>query len=375
MRKTHAFATALAATAALATAGPAGALAPLPTGNLISGGDEEQFVSATGNDIFPLANWVRLPLEAQVATVRYGAPGFPTIAQAAEMGAGAMLFAGGPSAAGDDNSVAFTDSEIYQTVQLPADALPYVKAGGVQITVSACLGGYADQSDFVNVFGGPSDYATVHARTNLVLFGPSARERHGETKLLPRSSTMRLPPDATIYTVIVKFSRESGKGTYSDGYADKIEAHLSPVSSDPPKANCTAPTPQGAPSAPGGEPSGSSTGPGNTADSSATNTAVPLAQAAKRVVLTKRYALLKLRCVAHDEACRGAVTLRTKAARLGSARFEIATGSTPTIKVKLTTKARRMLARLSTRRVAKLQIAATAAIGTQRTTFTLGATR
>jgi hypothetical protein len=43
--------------------------------------------------------------------------------------------------------------------------------------------------------------------------------------------------------------------------------------------------------------------------------------------------------------------------------------------VRLTTKARRMLARLSDRRVARLQIAATAAIGTQRTTFTLGARR
>jgi hypothetical protein len=77
------FATALAATAALATAAPAGALAALPTGNLLAGGDEEQFVSATGNDIFPLANWVRPPSKAQVATVRYGAPGFPTVAQAA----------------------------------------------------------------------------------------------------------------------------------------------------------------------------------------------------------------------------------------------------------------------------------------------------
>jgi hypothetical protein len=143
------------------------------------------------------------------------------------------------------------------------------------------------------------------------------------------------------------------------------------VTSDPPKATCT-PTPPGASS---GEPSGTSTGSGDSAASSATNSAVPLAQAARRVVLTKRYALVKLRCVAHDEACRGAVTLRTKAATLGSARFEIAAGATATIKVKLTTKARRTLARLSNRRVAKLQIAATAAIGTQRTTFTLGARR
>jgi hypothetical protein len=249
-----------------------------------------------------------------------------------------------------------------------------VKAGGVQITVSACLGGYADQSDFVNVFAGPGDYAAATGG-ELVLNGPGADERHHETKLLPRSKTLKLPPTATIYTVIVHFYRESGKGTYSDGYADKIEAHLRSVSSDPPKANCTAPTPPGAPSASGGEPSGNAAGPGNSAASSGTNTAVPLAQAARRIVLTKRYALLKLRCVAHDEACRGTVTLRTKAARLGSARFEIATGSTATIKVKLTTKARRMLARLSNRRVAKLQIAATAAIGTQRTTFTLGARR
>jgi hypothetical protein len=127
-----------------------------------------------------------------------------------------MFFAGGRSAAGDDNSFTFTDSGIYQTLQLPADALPYVKAGGVQITLSACLGGYRDQGDFVNVLGAPGDYAAASVG-ELVLSGPAANERHNETKLLPRSRTMKLPPDATIYTVIVHFYRESGKGTYSDG--------------------------------------------------------------------------------------------------------------------------------------------------------------
>jgi hypothetical protein len=109
--------------------------------------------------------------------VRYGAPGgFPTVGHAAEMGAGSMFFAGGPSAAGDDNSFKFSDSSIYQTRELPADAMPYVKAGGVQITVSACLGGYADQHDFVNVFGAPTDYSGAYG--GLVVYGPGADERH-----------------------------------------------------------------------------------------------------------------------------------------------------------------------------------------------------
>jgi hypothetical protein len=363
------FALAAAVALAGATGSPAIA-APLPTDNLVRNGDEGPLVSPTGNDVVTtIVSWGRAPT-SRTTVVRYGAPGFPTTAQAAMMGAGQMFFAGGPSAAGDNNSSAFSEAEIAQTFLLPADAAPYVAAGGAQITISACLGGYADQDDYVSIDGGAHGLGDDRLPSDVSMAGPSATERHDETQLLPRSVTATLPPGASIYTVVVHFHRASGAFTYNDGYADKIEAHLSAVGSAPPEANCTAPQPPGSPV---DTSSGAPKVPDTAASVAGSNTAVPLTRAAKRIVLTKHYALLKLHCAARDEACRGTVTLRTKTTKLGSATFKIAIGKTATIKVKLGRRARGRLARLSRRQLAKLKITATATIGTQKTTFTLGA--
>jgi hypothetical protein len=365
---------ALAAAAVLAVAAPASALAPLPTGNLVRNGDEANVVSPDGYLVAsPLQTWARVPSNSSVTRVLYGVPGFPTTAQAAEMGAGKMFFAGGPSTAADTGP-AFSDPLIWHPVIIPAEAQPYIAAGEVQITLSACLGGYANQDDYVSIDGGAHGFGEDRLPSDVSMSGPRAAERDFQTKLLPVSRTAPLPPGASAYTIVVHFHRASGQGTYNDAYADKIEARLSELGSTPPAPNCTAPRPPGGTVvAPSGTANANPTGAALSASGS--NTAVPLTQAARRISLTKRYALVKLRCAARDEACGGTLTLNSAIAKLGSAKFAIAVGRTATIKVRLGTKARRALARLSARRLARLKITATARIGVQTTTFTFGAKR
>jgi hypothetical protein len=374
MRRTRTIlqAGALAAAAVLAIAAPAGAVAP-PSRNLVTNGDEGADWSQTGYSVVALDGWVKDPVNAPVTRVAYGAPDFPTVAQAVKMGAGTSFFAGGPSTAADTGP-AFSVPVIHQTVLIPPDVQQAFAGGDAQVTLSACLGGYANQTDDVSIEGGAHQYGDDRLPSDVSLFGPSAFDRSFQTKLLPASVTAPLPPGATIYTIAIRFHRAGGQGTYNDGYADKVELRLSPLGSTPPEADCTAPPSAGGP--PAGQ--GGAVTPGTTPPSSlqsAANTAVALTQAARRILLTKRYALVRLRCGARDEACAGALTLRRAGAKLGSARFAIKVGRTATIKVKLGKTARRALARLSARRLARLKITATARIGAQRTTFTFGARR
>jgi hypothetical protein len=365
---------ALALTGTVVTSAGAVGLPPLPTGNLVANGDEGPLASPTGNHIVQIVGWAKVGGSlADPTVVVYGAPGFPTVAQSAAMAAGKMFFAGGPPRAGDNNGPGFTNAVMYQTFALPADAYPYINGGVVQITISGCLGGYADQGDYAWMEGGAHGYGDDRLPSDMQTIGPGPGERGNQTELLPRSVTATLPAGASLYTITVYFNRLSGAATYNDGYADKIEAHLSYVGTDPPPANCTAPAVPGGPSGGGGGSTGGSPTTQSGASMSGTNSAVPLTRGSKRIVLTKHYALLKLHCAARDLACRGSVSLKTGATKLGSALFKIAVGKTATVKVKLGPKARSKLRHLSRRQLSKLKIKATATIGAQKTTFTLGA--
>ena len=354
-------------------ASPGSALALLPTGNLVADGGEGSLFSPTGYQVVSLSPWSRDPSNPTTTRVAYGTPGFPTKDQSAALGGGLTFLAGGPPPAADNGTK--NGSIIYETFPLPADAYADINAGIVQITISACLGGYADQGDYTEIDGGAHNYGDDRLPSDIGLPGPGAAERGNQTKLLPRAGTATLPPYASTYTLAVIFRRLSGANTYNDAYADNIEARLSYVGTTPPPANCTTPAAPGAPSG-GGSPGGgggSTPTPQGGASLAGTNTAVPLTRASKRVQLTKHYALLKLHCAARDEACKGHVSLKTQSTTLGSATFRIAVGKSATIKVKLGPKARRRLAHLSKRQLAKLKIKATATIGAQKTTFTLGA--
>jgi CxxC motif-containing protein len=366
----------------LVAAGPASAV--IPTGNLLADlnpGTEAGSASSTGNDVFTLDPWTRTANTSPRATaVRYGAPGFPTVAQGQALGGGRSFFAGGPSAAGDNDGQAFNDAALQQNVPVPATAEEDIDSGNVQFTVSGCLGGYAAQDDYGFIRGTPLK-ANGDAITTANIIGPRAAERGNQTGLLGRTVTLPLPPGSRSIDFLLEFFRYSGAGTYNDAYADNLAVRLSAKGSPPPGADCP---PAGGGSGGGGGGGGKQTGSGGV------NTAVPISRVGKRLTLKGKDALVKLHCSARDTSCKGTLSLATtglpkihkstaaekaKAAKLGSAKFTIASGKTKTVKVKLKRSIRKRLSALSKRRLKKLKITATAKIGAESTKFSLGAVR
>jgi hypothetical protein len=156
------------------------------------------------------------------------------------------------------------------------------------------------------------------------------------------------------YTIGLHFHRTSGKNTYNDGYVDKISARLRMAGSTPPAPDCTAP--KSRPGDPPRKPTPSDPDDG-------TNTAAPITRGSKRVTFGKRYATFRLHCVAHDTACKGRATLKTKASRVGSSRSSSVR------------RWRARVAHLSVRRFARLKLTAVMKIGREKTSFGFGAIR
>jgi hypothetical protein len=373
MRKT-AIAVALVATFTLA--GSAAAGADMLTPNLVQNPGGEAGVAALGGIVPTIPSWLRNPLfGAQNTTVvSYGVPGFLTAAQGAGYDAGNQFFAGGPAFAGDDNSVAHAESELGQEITIPAEVVNLVKSGGAQVTFGACLGGYADQNDHVNLnfFTNGLGLADVIYADQTTIVGPGAQARGNVTSLMPVSRTMMLPPTSTKLGVRLDFLRNSGADTYNDGYADNVSVIIGTAGTTPPPIHC-APDAVAGPSAP--PQSGGSQGSASTS-TGGSNSAVPLVKVSKRVVISfrRRTAKLRLRCAARDSACQGTLSLTSSLGRLGAiTRFRIAAGNSASVTVKLGPTTRRRLAALSHKRFAKLKITATATIGAERTKFTFTA--
>lgn len=125
----------------LGVVAPAGA--SIPSGNLVANpGAEAGSASSDGLDVYTPPGWSRYPGQSPRATVvAYGAGDFPTLAQSAVLGGGRGFFAGGPSAAGDDNSQAYSVAVLTETLVVPPEAEADVDAGNVQATMTGCLGG------------------------------------------------------------------------------------------------------------------------------------------------------------------------------------------------------------------------------------------
>jgi hypothetical protein len=339
------------------------------TPNLVANPGAELGGSGQGGVVTSIPGWRReAALGSKMSTVvEYGAPGFPTLAQSAALGGGSHFFAGGPADGHDDNTPAFSHALITQDLNIPADAMARVKAGGGEVTVSACLGGYANQDDHVEVL--LYAYTTDGMVPVATINGPQAADRHNTTGLLPRSTTAEVPLMTTSLAIGLDFVRVSGEGTYNDGYADNVSVRIG-------IAGSPTPPPDRSPIAPAsGGPAPSPPAPSSSAADSSTNTAAPLARVGQRVRIHRGVATLKLRCVARDGDCAGSVTLTTRLGKLGSGRFVIAAGDVGTIRVKVGRAMRHRLAGLSRKRLARLTVTATARIGAAATTFTLGATR
>jgi hypothetical protein len=203
-----------AAAAALVLAAPAGAV--LPGGNLVvNPGAEDGPGSASGSDVLAIPGWEAGP---NFTVVQYGAPDFLDAADSSEVSGGANFFAGGPDN-GASGSIAF------QQIDLSA-AAPEIDAGGQQMTLSAFLGGYQGQSDsvFVTVVFLDENESGLNGG---FLQGPDAQARGSETKLLPGSTVVDVPPGTRGAFLSVLASRN--EGSYNDGYADNFRLSFGAV--------------------------------------------------------------------------------------------------------------------------------------------------
>jgi hypothetical protein len=347
------------------------------TPNLVQNPGAELGAAAQGGLVPAIASWRYGALRATV--VRYGTPAFPTAAQSAAVGGGAAFFAGGPADGHDDGTSDFSRATLVQDVQirdkLDDDGRHKLDDGGTYAVVSACLGGYAGQDDRADLrvttygLGGEGGHVTLE--------GPRAAERNGATGLLPRTATLWLPPLTDTLEIALEFQRESGVGTYNDGYADNVSVRIAVADGTEPETACTfdappAPAPGDAAPAPRPPDPATPVASGGSAASSSTagvNTAVALKRVGNRVRLRHGMAVLKLRCAARGVACAGSVALKTRLGKLGSARFKIGAGKVATIAVKLSRTMRHRVAALSRARLARLAVTATARIGAAKTTF------
>lgn len=110
-------------------------------------------------------------------------------------------------------------STLTQTVALDNLAAT-IDAGKASFLLSAWLGGYADQNDafgvtvtFLNAAGQPLGNAAI---------GPVTKaDRGNDTKLMQRSTTGAVPPQARSATVQIATVPAEG-GTFNDAYADNV---------------------------------------------------------------------------------------------------------------------------------------------------------
>jgi hypothetical protein len=197
------------------------AAAVVPAGNLVGDPGAEQG-AATSSDTTvasPPAPWSNGG--TNVTQVAYGAPGgFPTVGDSNAIAGGAAFFAGGPN-----TSAGF----ITQLINVTPTATE-IDAGHIQATVSAALGGYANQNDTAQVrYTFKATSSSGDDGLDGTLLGPVTRSDRGDvTKLLVRDAAVSVPPGTRFITVELDTAREGSApaGTYNDGYADNISITL-----------------------------------------------------------------------------------------------------------------------------------------------------
>jgi hypothetical protein len=141
--------------------------------------------------------------------VAYGTPGFPV------SGSGRNFFAGGPGASRSSGT---------QVVDVSASSAT-IDAGRMQATLSALVGGFETQEDSATVEATFLDHAGASLSSDELRIGPvDAAQRGGQTKLLPKSATVDVPPRTRKIEVVI--SAERASGAYNDGYVDDVSLTL-----------------------------------------------------------------------------------------------------------------------------------------------------
>jgi hypothetical protein len=183
------------------------ASADIPSGNLVvNPGAEDGAGAADSSAILPLPGWTT---GGTLTAVQYGAPAFPTTADATRLGGGRNFFTGGP---GGDVSTATQVIDVSR-------AAPEIDAGRVTANLSALLGGYATQDDAATVSAAPAGAAVA------VTLGPvTPADRGGESNLLPRSGSFPVPAGTRALAVTITATR--AQGNFNDGYVDNVALSL-----------------------------------------------------------------------------------------------------------------------------------------------------
>jgi hypothetical protein len=196
------------ATVAAALVFAAPAAAALPAGNLVvNPGAEAAEGAASSSTQLPLPGWT---VESTFTAVKYGAPNFLTVEDGTRLRGGANFFAGGP---GGQVSAAS------QTIDLSGAARD-IDAGAAIASLSALIGGYANQEDSATVSVTPLNSSSIGIAPATTI-GPVAQaERAATTNLLPRSTTITLPAGTRKLSVRITATRASGN--YNDGYVDNV---------------------------------------------------------------------------------------------------------------------------------------------------------
>jgi hypothetical protein len=160
---------------------------------------------------------------SQSTIVQYGTAGFPSQAESQRIGGGQNFFAGGPQSGGLLGTIGIDVS----------GAAGNIDAGLEQVTLSACLGGLGNGSDYANLHAHFYNDASASLGDTQVLSTP---DRHGETKFLPVSTTRPVP--ANTRTMDVLLDLFDADGGYTDAYADNVSLRLTPTGTTPPAPSC-----------------------------------------------------------------------------------------------------------------------------------------
>ena len=198
--------------------------AAVPAGNLLTNGDGEAQAGITdATTTTGLSGWEQVYGYSPLTVVQYGSPGwFPGLAESTRIGGGQNFIAGGPDAA---------QALTVMNIELSAYSAE-IDAGGVQMTLSACLGGYGDEEDYSEVAFGTGAAAGFDPPISGDIRGPTAAERGAQTELLPRSVSRPLPAGTRLIQAQIEAFRMTG--TYNDGYIDNVSLRLSPAGSAAP---------------------------------------------------------------------------------------------------------------------------------------------
>jgi hypothetical protein len=190
---------------------PASASAAIPAGNLLVNPGAEAGPGATdASAIVAPLGWT---VESTFTAVAYGAPDFPTAADATALGGGANFFAGGPGGA---------TSAATQVVDV-SGAAAEIDAGKVAATLGAQLGGYSSQTDRATVtatFLTPENNATG----SVTLPPVTATDRNSVTGLIARTASGAVPLGTRKISVRIDATRDAG--SYNDGYIDNVSLVL-----------------------------------------------------------------------------------------------------------------------------------------------------